>query len=353
MPVNKVGYRPWRNSKTPAWSRWWIISETGFRIAFKSAWVRRILLLCWLPVLYWGLGIFLTEQAIQATGFGATPSEIAQRSGSEQLEEQIRQEAVDQFAVQLDDELEFLPQKDALLESINSNDKQHIRHTIWSWLLMTFFRYPQGTAMLFLLGFIVPGLISQDVRSRAFLVYFSRPIGRLGYLLGKFFVPASFLTLVTLIPALCLYLFGVILSPDLTVLYATWDVPLKTMGAAITLIIPTCCIALMLSSLTQESRFATFAWFAIWALGHAAWFAIVITQAFRTGGRAFEPDVMNSDIVRQWSVVSLYNNLSAVQSWVFGFESFEEIWPSLAVLVALTIGSLILLYRGISAPIRI
>ncbi|MEM9411612.1 MAG: ABC transporter permease subunit, partial [Planctomycetota bacterium] len=313
MPVHKVGYRPWEGATTPQWSRWWIITETGIRIATKSAWVRRILLVCWLPVLYWGLALFIIEQAIDREAFQAAGTEIVFSDNLEVVEDEIKYQAIQRVA----DDIDMLPDVDALSAAIETRDKNHIRHTVWSWLLMTFFRYPQGTAILFLLGFITPGLISQDVRSRAFLIYFSRPIGRMEYMLGKIAIPIAFICLITMLPALCLFFFGITLSPDLSVIQVTWDIPLRILCASLFVVLPTCSIALMLSSVTQESRFATFAWFAVWALGHAAWTAITITQAIRLDEPPFGDVVMKDEIVQSWSVVSLYNNLSSVQSWIF------------------------------------
>lgn len=341
MPLHKVGYRAWTGEKTPMWKRWWIITETGFQIAFKSSWVRRILLVSWLPVLYWGLAVFLIEQTLV--------------ENLEKLSDNpdVQRELTETFIEWLEDDFEALPQTDALKESLQSGGKAELRHGIWSWLLMTFFRYPQGTAMLFLLGIVVPGLISRDIRSRAFLMYFSRPIGRLEYIVGKFMVPTTFLLLITTIPAICLYIFGVMLSPTFSVTFATWDIPLRILAASICLVLPTVSIALMLSSVTQESRFATFAWFTIWALGFASWFAIRIARTIQLRAESpFSDEVMGDEVVRSWSLISLYNNLSDVQAWVFGFVPFSEIWPAFVVLLGVTIASLFLLYRGVSAPIN-
>ena len=353
MPIHKVGYRSWKGKKTPKWNRWWIITETGFRIAFQSAWVRRILLICWLPVLYWGFGLFMIEQAIENRLFETAETALVDidqpiPESTDLVVEVAREKMLEEFA-----KLEMLPAKDVLITSLQSNDENLIRHTVWSWLLMTFFRYPQGTAILFLLGFITPGLISQDVRSRAFLLYFSRPIGRFEYVAGKMFIPIVFLMLITTLPAIFLFMFGVTLSPDLSVLNSTWDIPLRIILASLVLIIPTCSIALMLSSVTQESRFATFAWFAVWALGHAAWFAIVITRSISLRNGVFQDEVMNDPVVNNWSIVSLYNNLTNVQSWIFGFDSFQNVWPSFAALIIISMVSLVILFRGVSAPVNV
>lgn len=345
MPVHKVGYRGWEGKKVPSWRRWWIITETGFRIAFKSNWVKRILLIAWLPVLYWGVALFAIERGLSASA----DSGAAHHSEVQALQAELAAEIVNR----IEDDFDIIPNTESLKTALDRGGKREIRHAIWLWLLLTFFRYPQGFAMLFLLGIVVPGLISRDVRSRAFLMYFSRPIGRLDYILGKFMIPTIFLALITLIPALCLYLLAVTLSPNTSVIWATWDIPLRIVAASISLIIPTCSIALMLSAITQESRFATFAWFTVWALGYIAWFAIIVARSIRLEDNPFGDKVMNDPIVKDWSVVSLYNNFSAVQNWIFGMTSFAEVWPSVAVLVCISIASLIFLYRGVSAPIKV
>jgi hypothetical protein len=158
--------------------------------------------------------------------------------------------------------------------------------------------------------------------------------------------------LVTTLPALCLFLFAVMLSPDLSVLKTTWDLPIRIFLASVWVVIPTCTIALMFSALTQESRFASFAWFAIWALGHGAWMAILVAQATRMRLEPWSTEVLESAAVKNWSLISLYNNMGSVQNWIFGFDSFSNIWPAMLILMALTIFSAIVLFRCVSAPIN-
>lgn len=61
MPQHEVGYRPWNGQSTAQIGRWRIITETGFRLVFKSMWVRRLLFLAWLPIFYWGTVFFFIE----------------------------------------------------------------------------------------------------------------------------------------------------------------------------------------------------------------------------------------------------------------------------------------------------
>ena len=64
MPLHDVGYREWHGQRTSPMSRWSIISSSGIRLAAKSRWVRRILFVAWLPVMYWGIGFFFVEKAL-------------------------------------------------------------------------------------------------------------------------------------------------------------------------------------------------------------------------------------------------------------------------------------------------
>lgn len=245
----------------------------------------------------------------------------------------------------------WVPGSEKFLEALKSDSPEEQRHIAWSLLLMTFFRYPQATMIIFLLGIISPGLISRDIRSRAYLIYFSKPIGRREYIAGKLAIPAVFLFLVTTLPALCLYVLGVSLSPELSVVLSTWDIPIRILLASVVLIVPTACLSLMLSSLTAESRFATFAWFAVWILGHGAWMAIWMMQGIRTGTDPIQ--ALRDPVVDGWSCLSLYNNLGNVQSWIFGLSDFGTAMPGLIVLSLLSIISVYILFRRVSAPIRV
>ncbi len=420
MPIHEVGYRSWDGERTSQFSRWSVICVTGIRLASKPKWVRRILFVAWLPVMYWGVGFFFLEKTMDAND--APVSQFVGDFSEETLDQKISRErnkenarkrlnqlrnqlailGIDDPGFQEFEELalanpdlinnfrfedksrpellrslrsmgksqaqregtreirralrnrfSLFPHTEDLVDSLDSGDKERIRNDVWRWLLMIFFRYPQSLLILFLIGTVAPSLISRDLRSRAFLLYFSRPIGKLEYMLGKLCIPAAFIMAVTTLPALALYIFAIMMSPSLTVFWSTWDIPLRILGASVALVVPTSAIALMLSSLTHESRFANFSWFAVWALGHGAWLAIVLATAMGSPQNAFHPAVQNSAQVKNWSMLSLYNCLGDVQAFIFGFESLSDVWRGTLALACITIFSLIVLYRRISAPVRV
>lgn len=352
MPIHDVGYRGWNGSRTSQFSRWMIISQTGIRLAAKSKWVRRILFVAWLPVMYWGIGFFFIEKAIDTdTGFLSTASAGLDIADIEDAAtKRLAREAVSES---LSNRFAMFPHSEDLIESLESGDEERIRNDVWRWLLMVFFRYPQSLLILFLIGTVAPALISRDLRSRAFLLYFSRPIGKFEYIFGKLCVPAAFIVAITTLPAIALYFFAIMMSPNISVIWSTWDIPFRIIGATFALVIPTASIALMLSSLTHESRFANFSWFAVWALGHGAWLTIVVATSMRMNLPPVESEVLGSSAVQNWSALSLYNCLGDVQAMIFGFEGLRDIWRSVLALSGVTLFSLIVLYRRVSAPIRV
>lgn len=355
MPIHDLGYRSWQGRLVSEAWRWWVITQTGFSLAWKNRWLRRLLLFAWVPAFYLGVGFFTFERwlsytethdfqisevdrwmaAEEARRKAAVARDLAGPAGYAEAEGKpfriaevdARRMAIRRAQHQVTRWFPGLP----LLED---------RHGVWAWLLFIFFRYPQGMLMVLVVGLIAPALIAQDVRTRAFLLYFSRPLTRWEYILGKLAVVCGYLLLITTVPALTLYVVGVLLSPELTVVTATWDLPLRILVASAVLIIPTTVMALAFSSLTSETRYAGFAWFAVWAAGWVS-YAMLFTS---TGGNLGE----------RWKLISLYHTLVEVESWVFGIEvSFSDVLPSAMLLVVITVVSLTVLFRRVSAPMRI
>ena len=356
MPIHDVGYRGWDEPKTSTWSRWQVIAENGFWLAFKSNWIKRLLIFSWLPVVTCGVIFFITNQWLERGGYDkVVPPPPANASALDLTQYEARnvrlQTQRQAFADRFQGRFRNIPGGEKIAEAIVSKSGNDLRRVLWSGLLMTFFRYPQAFMLLFLVGIIAPGLIANDIRSRAFLIYFSKPIGITQYIFGKAMTLVVFISLITTIPAIALYFFAVLLSPDLSVLWDTYDIPFRILLATFVLVIPTVTLALALSSLTQETRFARFAWFAIWALGHGAWSAIVGAVA---ASKDFDSDIdlMSDPEVQSWSILSLYNNLGDVQIWLFGFSDFEDAMIGTVGLSVVTIVSTVVLYRQIAKNTR-
>jgi ABC-2 type transport system permease protein len=321
MPVRDLGYREWEGEYRPETERWWATAETGVRLAWRSMWLRRMLLVAWLPAIIWGLAFFAFENAASR----GVPADALQIPA-----------------------FRMLPDFDAVSSDLNNQDLSASRHAVWAWLLSGFFRYPQGTLLVMVVGLVAPPLIAQDIRSRAYMIYFSRPITIMEYVLGKASVIAAYLAMITTLPALALYVLGVLLSPDLSVLLYTWDLPLRILVSSVVLMVPTISLALCYSALTQETRYAAFAWFATWILGWVAYLQLSLTDMAGMGTSS------RFAIVDRWSLLSLYHSVGRVQSWVFGLERNVEMAVSSALLLTIiTVVSFGVLLWRVKAPLRI
>lgn len=328
--VHRLGYRHWSGRLESGWLRWTVIAGVGIRRAWQSRWLRRMLFFAWMPAVLFGVFFFLWEQAALYPEWRQAVRPILQG-------------------------MPHTPEFDQIRESVRTGEMDSSRHTVWAWLLQTLFRNPQGVLMVMVVGLIAPPLISQDVRSRAFLLYFSRPVTRGEYLLGKLATLWVYLSVISTLPALALYVLGVLLSPNLSVVSATWDIPFRIVAASVVLMLPTSVLALCFSSLTQESRYAGFAWFAVWILGWFTYGAAASAEAFNAQQEAFRSGRPIEQLIEEssWAHVSLYHTLGRVQSWVFGFDDFRDVLASTVILVVVTVIALAVLLRRISAPMRV
>ena len=222
-----------------------------------------------------------------------------------------------------------------------------VRHDIWSYLLLTMLRYPQAFLMVILVGIVAPPLISQDLRTRAYLIYFSRPISRQEYISGKVGVVSFFLLTISALPALILYVIGLLLSPSVTAFLSTWDLPLRIVTGSICLVLPTTLVALAISSLTLESRYAAFAWFAIWILGNVTYLALTTLPRLRS-------QESNIDYDPGWRLLtSPYHVIGKVQSFIFGFENYStSVSMAIVYLAVVSLAALLILFRRVNAPMR-
>lgn len=307
MALHELGYRRWNGSLRSGWDRWWVIAANGSRLAWRNPWLRRVLVLAWLPTVYLGMAFFLYEQSVDH-------SILARRSLI--------------FAVR------SFPESAVLLPELKE-DPSAIRHSFWSMLLLVFLRYLQGTLMVIVVGMFAPSLITQDLRTRAYLLYFSHELTSWEYLLGKAMVIVSYLSLITVLPATALYILAVMLSPHLSVLYETWDLLFRIWAATLVMMVPAASIALMFSSMTVEKRYAGFGWYSLWIVG---WVAHLTLQRVGGGGN--------------WWWVSVKHTIGKVQAWIFDVEDFSAAAPAMILLVAYTLFSLVLARARILTPLR-
>ncbi len=324
MPIHNLGYREWNGELQSISTRWLVVAEIGIRRAWQSAWLRRMMFFAWVPGVVMGFMIFIYEQSAKQGGevqdiMSAGAMALVTYESPDVIFRRIQQER---------------------LETGSRPSVGQERHIFWSSLLLIMFRRSQPFLLIPIVAVIAPPMISQDFRSRAFLLYFSRPLTKVQYIAGKAATISLYLLFVTMFPALLLYVVGVLLSPDISVLYATWDLPLRVILASLLIVIPCTALSLMLSSLTTESRYASFSWFAVWIFGHLTY--VVIRSVASPG---------DSSMVQSLSLYETFNDLS---SWILdpklGVTQVETRFILLTVLTAVCTA---VLYRRVSAPMQV
>lgn len=230
MPIFDQGYQHWKGRLSGRAGRWLVIARQGVRGHLKSWKVRILLLLAWMPALTLVVAICLWG-----------------------LFEQGTQGVLDLFK-------QILPPEIAA-------DPRVYRNAMWTIAYSTFFSSELFFIML-LVMLVGPNLISGDLRLNALPLYFSRPLTRLDYFLGKLGVIAVLVASVAIAPALAAYVLGIGFSLDLSVIRDTWWLPLAAGLYGLIIVTSTGTLMLALSSLSRRSLYVGIAWVGLWIVGN-------------------------------------------------------------------------------------
>jgi ABC-2 type transport system permease protein len=188
-----------------------------------------------------------------------------------------------------------------------------------------------GFALLIMI-FGGAGLIANDLRTGAILVYLSRPLTRRDYVLGKLSVLLALNLSVTLAPALLLYLVGLSLAPDHYLkLELAWIAPavlLQSLLISLSLSL----LSLAVSALSRSARVAGLSFFGLVA-----------------GLEMARGVLRNIFDVRGATLISLQADLRGVANALFGVtpRRFEVVgWPEALLVLVLVGGACLLLLRS-------
>ena len=179
------------------------------------------------------------------------------------------------------------------------------------------------------------GLVANDLRTGAILVYLSRPLTRRDYVAGKLLVLVLLIGSITLVPGLLLYVVALALAPDQ---FVKWE--LAWVGPAIVLYSAVIALALSLaalavSSLSKSARVAGLGFF-----GLLMGLQIVQTIVFEAFDRP------------EGALLSIMTGVQTVGRALFGIPGrrFELDWPwAAAALVLMALGCLAILRSRVRA----
>src|SRR6185437_426134 len=191
MAVYEQSYKPYTGKLTPEWSRFLIIPRHAFRDVFKSKLFTAFFVICFLPLLFESILIYLHHN-------------------------------VSALAIMKVNVRELIP--------------------IDASFFQTFVNVQAWPAYLVML-LVGPPLVSRDLRNNALPLYLCRPFSRTEYVLGKMSVILILLSAMTWVPQLLLFLFQSYLEGFTWFRANLWMVTAIVIGGAVW--------ALLLALLTQ------------------------------------------------------------------------------------------------------
>lgn len=184
--------------------------------------------------------------------------------------------------------------------------------------------------MLVILGiFFGAELISGDIKFNSFPLYFSRPMNRKDYILGKLSVIMFYYLLFTLVPGILLYIFKFIftgkISLDPRIVFGLIFLPLL-----ITLFIAA--IVLMVSSLSGNAKYVKIIVFLVYIFSNTI--ALILVKIF------------SSDY---YYLISIENIIKQMGSFMFntGAEFHYPPWLSVVTVIVIILGAFFILYKRI------
>jgi ABC-type transport system involved in multi-copper enzyme maturation permease subunit len=179
------------------------------------------------------------------------------------------------------------------------------------------------------------GLVANDLRTGAILVYLSRPLTQRDYIAGKLLVPLALNLAVTLVPGLVLYLAGVALAPEQYLKWDLWWIAPAVVAHALAVSLVVSLVVLAISSLSRSARVAGLAFVGL--VFGLEMIRLILQNGFHR---------------KEAVLLSLQADLQALGVALFGVVDRQlDIfwgWP-LLILVAVSLGCLAILHTRVRA----
>jgi ABC-type transport system involved in multi-copper enzyme maturation permease subunit len=186
--------------------------------------------------------------------------------------------------------------------------------------------------ILLVLTFGAGSLIADDLKHNSLQLYFSRPLGKKDYLLGKMSVISFFVLALTAVPGLILIVFKLVFAGSFKFLLQYPWLPASILGYAALLTVFFAFYILLLSSASKNSRYVIVLIFGVYIF--SAILSGILRNIFRTSYMV---------------LFSVPANLRQVRAFLFGLklpEAVPVVW-SFAVLAAICVVSAVVLNRKI------
>jgi ABC-2 type transport system permease protein len=231
MPIFDQGYQHWSGQLSSHTWRWLAITRRGVRTALQGRLVRIAMFVGWIPAL-------VLAFVVSLWGLVERQSELV---------ESIK------------------PLLTTMLGRPILAGPRDYRVEIWTLCFHYFLSLELWFSMILVL-LVGPNLISQDLRYNALPLYFSRPLRRTDYFLGKLGIIVALLSAVIILPSVAAYVLGLLFSLDITIIRDTSRILLASIIYGLVIAVSAGTLMLALSSLSRNSRYVALFWMGIWIL---------------------------------------------------------------------------------------
>jgi len=203
--VREKGYTHWDGKLGERRFPWWPITRTGILLAFRKKRFKFIFAGAFIPSIVFLVGLYISER--------------------------------------LDDFKAIIQGSDRLL---NIDPKYFATYLTGDWLFFL---------IVLVLAYGAGGLIADDLKHNSLQLYFSRPLGKKDYLIGKMSVIAFFVLILTALPGLLLVVFKLVFAGSFKFFLQYPWLPLSVLGFSALLTVFFAFYVLLLSALSKNSRY--------------------------------------------------------------------------------------------------
>ncbi|GMV21295.1 MAG: hypothetical protein AMXMBFR57_12440 [Acidimicrobiia bacterium] len=195
-PIHDQSYRRYEGTRLPVGQSWKVITREGIRAMLAKRAFVALFIFAWVPFIVRAVQFFLLSYYPQASSFIPVTPDLFR---------------------------EYLDQ--------------------------------QGVFVFFMTVYVGAGLIANDRRANALQIYLSKPLLRIEYIGGKLLVLATFLLMVTLVPAVLLLILQAAFAGNLTFLSNNLFLVPAVFLSSLTTVTVAAMTMMALSSLSKSSRF--------------------------------------------------------------------------------------------------
>lgn len=207
MTIREKGYLHWEGELKKRRLPWWALSWLGIRLAFKKKYFKFIIFTSFVPAVVFLAGIYISERI---------------------------------------EDFQFMVGGSQKILEVNPR------------YFMTYFT---SDFLLFMMVMIMvvsgAGLIADDLKYNALQLYFSRPLEKMDYLVGKAVIIYFFLLMLTLVPGIVFILFKLLFAGNFKFITSYPWLPLSVIFYSLLVATFFCCYTLFLSASSKHRRYVS------------------------------------------------------------------------------------------------